>query len=103
MSLHQDELIDLYDFIDVMSNTQVPSVQGYLLRDGLKKHMNRTSSEPASIEPFLYKYHYHSRILDEAHLSILLSAIQNNLQDRFLILFAQKFTILFFEKYKSLI
>ncbi|NOU71709.1 WYL domain-containing protein [Paenibacillus sp. LMG 31458] len=79
-----DELIDLYDFIDVMSNTQVPSVQGYLLRDGLKKHMNRTSSEPTSIEPFLYKYHYHSRILDEAHLSVLLSAIQNRRKIDFL-------------------
>jgi hypothetical protein len=28
--------------------TQIPSVQGYLLRDGLKKHMNRTSSEPTN-------------------------------------------------------
>lgn len=56
--LSQDELLDLYDFIDVMSNTQVPSVQGYLLRDGLKKHMNRTSLEPASKEQFLSKYHY---------------------------------------------
>ncbi|MDQ0873664.1 putative DNA-binding transcriptional regulator YafY [Paenibacillus sp. V4I3] len=82
--LSQDELLDLYDFVDVMSNTQVPSVQGYLLRDGLKKHMNRTSSEPTSIEPFLYKYHYHSRILDEAHLSILLSAIQKRRKIEFL-------------------
>ncbi|GGI44063.1 hypothetical protein GCM10008018_05230 [Paenibacillus marchantiophytorum] len=70
-----DELVDLYDYVDVMSNTQVPSVQGYLLRDGLKKQMNRTSAELTSIEPFLYKYHYHSRILDEAHLAMLLSAI----------------------------
>ena len=84
MNLRQDELLDLYDFIDVMSNTQVPSVQGYLLRDGLKKHMNRTSSELNIIEPFLYKYHYHSRILDEAHLSILLSAIQNRRKMSFL-------------------
>ncbi|NQX67480.1 WYL domain-containing protein [Paenibacillus alba] len=75
--LTQDELIDLYDFVDVMSNTQVPSVQGYLLRDGLKKQLNRTSSKPAQVEPFLYKYHYHSRILDEAHLYILLSAIKS--------------------------
>lgn len=85
--LTQDELLDLYDFIDVMANTQVPSVQGYLLRDGLKKHMNRTtgiSNEPAGTEPFLYKYHYYSRILDEAHLSTLLSAITQRLKVQFL-------------------
>ncbi|MBR2570144.1 MAG: WYL domain-containing protein, partial [Paenibacillus sp.] len=40
-SLSDEELIDLYDFVDVMSNTQVPSVQGYLLRDSLKKHLLR--------------------------------------------------------------
>jgi predicted DNA-binding transcriptional regulator YafY len=82
--LSQDELIDLYDFIDVMANTQVPSVQGYLLRDGLKKHMNRTSAELMAAEPFLYKYQYYSRILDEAHLSGLLSAITQRRKVQFL-------------------
>ncbi|MBA2944158.1 WYL domain-containing protein [Paenibacillus sp. CGMCC 1.16610] len=82
--LSQDELIDLYDFIDVMSNTQVPSVQGYLLRDGLKKHMNRNSAELTAVEPFLYKYQYYSRILDEAHLSGLLSAITQRRKVQFL-------------------
>jgi predicted DNA-binding transcriptional regulator YafY len=82
--LSQDELIDLYDFIDVMANTQVPSVQGYLLRDGLKKHMNRISAELMAAEPFLYKYQYYSRILDEAHLSGLLSAITQRRKVQFL-------------------
>ncbi|NOV01425.1 WYL domain-containing protein [Paenibacillus planticolens] len=85
--LTQDELLDLYDFVDVMANTQVPSVQGYLLRDGLKKHMNRTagtSAEPSGTEPFLYKYQYYSRILDEAHLSALLSAITQRRKVQFL-------------------
>ncbi|MFD0692595.1 helix-turn-helix transcriptional regulator [Paenibacillus sp. GCM10027628] len=82
--LSQDELIDLYDFVDVMANTQVPSVQGYLLRDGLKKYMNRLSDMSASTDPFLYKYHYYSRILDEAHLFTLITAIQNRRKVQFL-------------------
>jgi predicted DNA-binding transcriptional regulator YafY/biotin operon repressor len=82
--LTADELIDLYDFIDIMANTQVPSVQGYLLRDGLKKHMNRSSSTPKDFEVYLYKYHYYSRILDEAHLFTLLEAIKSHRKVRFL-------------------
>ncbi|MCA0757044.1 WYL domain-containing protein [Paenibacillus sp. N4] len=83
-SLTNDELIDLYDFVDVMANTQVPSVQGYLLRDGLKKHLMRKDVEQHSVEPFLYKYHYYSRILDEAHLFTLLHAIRHRRKVRFL-------------------
>jgi len=83
-SLSDDELLDLYDFIDVMANTQVPSVQGYLLRDGLKKHLLRNQIEPYAVEPFLYKYHYYSRILDEAHLFTLLHAIHSRRKVHFL-------------------
>lgn len=83
-SLSDEELVDLYDFVDVMANTQVPSVQGYLLRDGLKKHLLRNHTEKHAIEPFLYKYHYYSRILDEAHLFTLLSAIRHRRKVRFL-------------------
>lgn len=83
-SLSDEELIDLYDFVDVMANTQVPSVQGYLLRDGLKKHLLRGTFEQRAIEPFLYKYHYYSRILDEAHLFTLLHAIRHRRRVRFL-------------------
>ncbi|MFC0215824.1 helix-turn-helix transcriptional regulator [Paenibacillus chartarius] len=83
-SLSEDELIDLYDFVDVMANTQVPSVQGYLLRDGLKKHLLRSQARRDAIEPFLYKYHYYSRILDEAHLFTLLHAIRQRRKVRFL-------------------
>jgi len=83
-NLSDDELIDLYDFVDVMANTQVPSVQGYLLRDGLKKHLLRNQVELHAVEPFLYKYHYHSRILDEAHLFTLLHAIRHRRKVRFL-------------------
>lgn len=82
--LSDEELLDLYDFVDVMANTQVPSVQGYLLRDGLKKHLLRTHAEPQAMEPFLYKYHYYSRILDEAHLFTLLDAIRHRRKVRFL-------------------
>lgn len=81
--LSQEELLELYDFIDVMANTQIPSVQGYLLRDGLKKHLNRMTIEPAA-ETFLYKYPFSSRILDEAHLSSLLSAIKQYRKIHFL-------------------
>ncbi|WP_028550894.1 helix-turn-helix transcriptional regulator [Paenibacillus sp. UNC451MF] len=74
--LSYDELIDLYDFADVMSNTQVPSVQGYLLRDMLKKALTQSEKESSFVTPFLYKYHYPSRILDEAHFHTLLQAIR---------------------------
>lgn len=83
-ALSDDELIDLYDFVDVMANTQVPSVQGYLLRDGLKKNLLRNHTDKHAIEPFLYRYQYYSRILDEAHLFTLLSAIRHHCRVRFL-------------------
>ncbi|WP_223070248.1 helix-turn-helix transcriptional regulator [Paenibacillus caui] len=83
-NLSDEELIDLYDFVDVMANTQVPSVQGYLLRDGLKKHLLRNQARQHAVESFLYKYHYYSRILDEAHLFTLLHAIRHRRNVRFL-------------------
>lgn len=82
--LSDQELLDLYDFVDVMANTQVPSVQGYLLRDGLKKHLLRHQASQQAVEPFLYKYHYYTRILDEAHLFTLLHAIRHRRKVRFL-------------------
>lgn len=75
--LSTEELHDLYDFIDIMANTQVPSVQGYLLRDGLRKHLARNGTNHNTIAPFLYKYHFYSRILAEAHLFTLFTAIRN--------------------------
>lgn len=83
-SLSEDELLDLYDFVDVMANTQVPSVQGYLLRDGLKKHIRRQDDDEARLEHFIYKYHYYSRILDEAHLFNLLHAMRLRRKVRFI-------------------
>ncbi|MNO33504.1 hypothetical protein D3C76_235140 [compost metagenome] len=82
--LSREELLDLFDFVDIMANTQLPSVQGYLLRDSLKKELIRQEEEKQAIEPFLYKYHYYSRILDEAHLSTLLSAIRGRRKIQFL-------------------
>jgi predicted DNA-binding transcriptional regulator YafY len=83
-NLSDEELCDLYDFVDVMTNTQVPSVQGYLLREALKKQVVRNSGGKTAPEPFLYKYHYYSRILDEAHLFTLLGAIRSRRKIRFL-------------------
>lgn len=82
-SLSDEELIDLFDYVDVMANTQVPSVQGYLLREGLKKYLLRNQLQQHAVEPFLYKYHYYSRILDEAHLFTLLHAIRHRRKVRF--------------------
>ncbi|OXM83515.1 WYL domain-containing protein [Paenibacillus rigui] len=84
--LTTEELLELYDFVDIMANTQVPSVQGLLLRDGIKKALNRSREESAvgTALPFLYKYHYYSRILDEAHLFTLLNAIQSRRRVRFM-------------------
>ncbi|MBB3112018.1 putative DNA-binding transcriptional regulator YafY [Paenibacillus phyllosphaerae] len=73
--LTDEELLHLYDFVDVMAGTQVPSVQGYLLRDSLKQTLRTRGIDPAKNEAFRYKYHYYSRILDEAHLHPLLAAI----------------------------
>ena len=86
-ALSTEELLDLFDFVDVMSNTQVPSVQGYLLRDGLKKSVARSyaaDNSKQAVEPFIYKYHYYSRILDEAHLFTLLAAIRHRRKVSFL-------------------
>ncbi|WP_309121599.1 WYL domain-containing protein [Paenibacillus sp.] len=106
--LTDGELIDLYDFVDVMANTQIPSVQGYLLRDGLKKHLLRNQAETLVIEPFLYKYHYYSRILDEAHLFTLLHAIRGRRRVKFVYFspksetsYASKNTNPLFEKEKQ--
>lgn len=82
--LTDDELLDLYDFVDVMANTQVPSVQGYLLRDTLKKALKQKELPLAVTDSFLYKYHYYSRILDEAHLFPLFQAIRLRRKVRFL-------------------
>lgn len=83
--LTQEELRDLMNFVDVMANTQVPSVQGYLLRDHLKRSCGIGEADVSdAAEPFLYKYHYYSRILDEAHLFTLLGAIQSRRNVSFL-------------------
>ncbi|WP_128100581.1 YafY family protein [Paenibacillus sp. DCT19] len=74
--LTAEEQLELYDFVDIMANTQVPSVQGYLLRDSLKKAIALSYPQEEATEPFIYKYHYYSRILDEAHLYPLLGAIR---------------------------
>ncbi|WNC17508.1 WYL domain-containing protein [Brevibacillus brevis] len=79
-ALTDEELTDLYDFVDVMANTQVPSVQGYLLRDQIKRARIQRNS---FTEHLVYKYHYHSRILDEAHLYSLFHAIRHRRRIRF--------------------
>ncbi|MCQ4086530.1 WYL domain-containing protein [Saccharibacillus sp. JS10] len=77
--LSQRELMDLYEFVDIMANTQIPSVQGYLLRDNLKKALKSATPkeewDEQWLEPFSYKYHFDARILDEAHLYTLLRSI----------------------------
>lgn len=84
--LSDDELMDLYDFVDVMSNTQLPSVQGYILRDNLKRALRQRGFTDNAMSTFIYKYHYHSRILDEAHLYTIFQAIQKRTKLKFLYL-----------------
>ncbi|RIX60176.1 WYL domain-containing protein [Paenibacillus nanensis] len=84
--LTDDELIDLYDYTDVLANTQLPSVQGYLLRDTLKKALRARGLGPETTETHVYKYHYHSRILDEAHLYAIHKAIESRRKLTFLYL-----------------
>jgi len=90
--LTDEELVELYDFVDVMANTQVPSVQGYLLRDNLKKALVGRGLARAFADPFLYKYHYYSRILDEAHLHAVHHAIAHRRKLSFLYLSPKKKT-----------
>lgn len=118
--LDDAELCALYDFVDVLTHTRVPSLPGYLLRESLRKQLQRrqqahsagpfvaaasssgASSDPSSderpragdepaqtqqelsLDPFSYKYHFESRILDEAHLYTLLEAINARRRTRFL-------------------
>lgn len=84
--LTDDELVDLYDYVDVLANTQVPSVQGYLLRDTLKKALKARGIHPAVKETHVYKYHFNSRILDEAHLFAIYKAIEGRRKLKFLYL-----------------
>lgn len=88
--LNDDELLDLYDFAGVMANTQLPSVQGYLLRDSLKQALARRGLGDSLSDPFLYKYHYYSRILDEAHLFTIAQAMEERRKLRFLYLSPKK-------------
>ncbi|MEN1988334.1 helix-turn-helix transcriptional regulator [Paenibacillus hubeiensis] len=82
--LTAEEQLELYDFVDIMANTQVPSVQGYLLRDSLKKAIAASYPQEEAMDPFIYKYHYYSRILDEAHLYPLLAAIRERKRVQFI-------------------
>ena len=100
--LTAQEQLELYDFVDIMANTQVPSVQGYLLRDSLKKAIAASYPEQEVTEPFIYKYHYYSRILDEAHLYTLLSAIRQCKRVQF-VYFSPKTIQLQLAKYESAI
>ncbi|MBP3966220.1 helix-turn-helix transcriptional regulator [Paenibacillus lignilyticus] len=88
--LSDDELLDLFDYVDVIANTQVPSVQGFLLRATLKKALHKRGFEPDTGETHRYKYHYHSRILDEAHLYTIFKAIQQRKKLQFLYLSPKK-------------
>lgn len=88
--LSDDELLDLFDYVDVIANTQVPSVQGYLLRETLKKALHKRGFNPDATETHRYKYHYHSRILDEAHLYTIFRAIQLRKKLSFLYLSPKK-------------
>ncbi|RJE84380.1 WYL domain-containing protein [Paenibacillus sp. 1011MAR3C5] len=89
-ALTNDELIDLYDYVDILANTQIPSVQGYLLRDTLKKALRLRGLETDITESHVYKYHYHSRILDEAHLYTIYQAIEGRRKLTFLYLSPKK-------------
>lgn len=88
--LSDDELLDLFDYVDVVANTQVPSVQGYLLRATLKKALRKRGFDPDAAETHRYKYHYHSRILDEAHLYTIFRAIRQRKKLHFLYLSPKK-------------
>jgi predicted DNA-binding transcriptional regulator YafY len=88
--LSDDQLLDLYDYVDVIANTQTPSVQGYLLRDTLKKVLRMRGYNLEATEIHRYKYNYHSRILDEAHLYTIFAAIQQRKKIKFLYLSPKK-------------
>lgn len=88
--LSDDELLDLFDYVDVIANTQVPSVQGYLLRATLKKALRKRGFGSNAAETHRYKYHYHSRILDEAHLYTIFRAIRQRRKLQFLYLSPKK-------------
>ncbi|MFS0727253.1 WYL domain-containing protein [Paenibacillus sp. 1P07SE] len=83
-ALPGDQLLELYDYVDLMASTRLPSVHGYLLRDSLKKLLLRSESGVPELDVTLYKYHYYSRILDEAHVFGLIAAMRRRCRIRFL-------------------
>ncbi|MDG5787160.1 WYL domain-containing protein [Evansella sp. AB-P1] len=77
-ALTKDELIDLYYFVDYVSSTEVPSAQGYLLRDTLRNHLIHSCKiEEQALDAYIYKYNYFGRILDEYIVLKLMNAIQH--------------------------
>lgn len=63
-SLNDDELDELYAFVDFSANTDVFSAAGYLLLDSLESYL-RTVRNRQPVSLFAYKYNYYGRILDE--------------------------------------
>lgn len=78
--LEPEELQRLELFVHVMAGTRVPSVQGFLLQDSLRRSLGETECLSARTG---FAYHYDCRILDEAYLYPLLSAIEDGIQVTF--------------------
>ena len=83
-SLTTEQLLEIFAFVDIMASTQLPSVHGYLLRDSLKKLLIRQGINTEVLDAFLYKYHYYSRILDEAHVFSLIETMRQRRLIQFL-------------------
>lgn len=63
-SLTDEELDELYSFVDFAANTDIFSAVGYLLLDSLGDYL-RVERGMLPVSPFAYKYNYFGRILDE--------------------------------------
>ena len=63
-SLTDEELDELYSFVDFAANTDIFSAAGYLLLDSLGDYL-RMERGRQPVSPFAYKYNYFGRILDE--------------------------------------
>ena len=75
--LSNEELDELYSYVDFAANTDVFSAAGCLLLDSLSDYM-RQARQREPLAQFAYKYNYYGRILDEYVCHELLSCISEH-------------------------
>lgn len=78
---NQDELLDLYAFIQFFTYAEIPAAPGFLLLEKLQKHLlEREGVVHEKLNHTIYQYPYCGRVLDEYMCYELLPAIEEGRQ-----------------------